>query len=102
MRERSVSREIQSIRRSLSSIGNALRRLLPPLRRLAAAQSDGITRRRAKLKLSPQRRAALKLQGQYMGNLRNLKPRQKARVRAVRKASGLRASIRLAKRLART
>ncbi len=52
------------------------------------------------MKLSPRRRAALKLQGQYMGYIRNLKPREKARVKALKRTKGFRAAIRLAKRLA--
>jgi hypothetical protein len=46
------------------------------------------------------RRAALKLQGQYIGYLRNLKPRQKAQVKALRARKGLRAAIAMAKRVA--
>jgi hypothetical protein len=56
--------------------------------------------RRGSLKLSPKRRAALKLQGQYMGYIRNLKPRQKARVKALKAKKGYRPAIALAKRLA--
>jgi DNA-binding transcriptional regulator YiaG len=52
------------------------------------------------LTLSPQRRAVLKLQGQYMGHLRNLQPRQKAQVKTVKAAKGFPAAIALAKRLA--
>jgi hypothetical protein len=53
-----------------------------------------------KLKLSPARRAALKLQGQYMGYMRGLKPRQKARVKALAASKDIRAAIALARRLA--
>ena len=45
------------------------------------------------------RRAALKLQGQYMGYLRNLKPRQKAEVKAVKVKKGILAAIAAARRL---
>jgi hypothetical protein len=57
-------------------------------------------RQRRKLMLSPARRAALELQGQYMGCLRNLKPRQKAQVKALRARKSIRAAISEAKRLA--
>jgi hypothetical protein len=53
------------------------------------------------LNLSPARRAALKLQGRYMGYVRGLKPRQKAKVKAVRASKGFLAAIRLVKRLAK-
>lgn len=53
-----------------------------------------------KLKLSPKRRAALKLQGRYMGHIRTLSARQKAQVKTRRATKGLRAAITLARRLA--
>ncbi len=52
------------------------------------------------LSLSPRRKAALKLQGQYMGHMRQLKPRAKAKVKATKATKGYAAAIRLAKRLA--
>jgi hypothetical protein len=45
--------------------------------------------------------AALKLQGQYIGYIRTLAPRQKKRVQAVRAQKGIRAAIAQAKRLAK-
>jgi len=50
--------------------------------------------------LTPGRRAALKLQGSYLGYMRQLKPTQKAKVRRIREAKGIRAAIAAAKRLA--
>ncbi len=92
----SVGREIKAVRRSLASIAGAIQRLAE-----AATAAGGGSRRGRKLKLSAARRAALKLQGQYMGYLRNLKPTQKARVKASRAAKGIRPAIALARRLAR-
>jgi hypothetical protein len=43
--------------------------------------------------------AALELQGQYIGHIRTLDPKQKDRVRAVRARNGIRAAIRYAKKL---
>jgi hypothetical protein len=40
------------------------------------------------------------LQGRYMGYMRQLKPRQKARVRKIREAKGVRAAIVRARALA--
>lgn len=58
-------------------------------------------RRPVKLRLSAARRAALELQGRYIGHIRNLPARQKARVRALREAKGVRAAISLAKKIAK-
>ncbi len=54
---------------------------------------------RRPLKLTPKRRAQLKLQGKYMGYVRQLKPAQKARVRAVKEKRGFEAAIKLAGRI---
>jgi len=80
-------------------IGDALARLVPLLEQ--ARTSGAPVRAPRKLRLSPQRRAALKLQGQYMGYIRGLKPRQKARVKAFAARKGVRAAVDLARRLAK-
>ena len=49
-------------------------------------------RARRTVKLSPSARASLRLQGQYMGSMRQLKPAQKAIVRAVLARSGKKAA----------
>jgi hypothetical protein len=54
---------------------------------------------RRKLTITPARRAALKLQGQYMGYLRNLKPKQKSVVKALRVKKGIRPAIAMARRM---
>ncbi len=95
-----MAQEIQTIRTSLSSIDTALQHLLPMLQQSGPARSEPVARRQPKLKLSAARRAALKLQGQYMGYIRSLKPRQKARVRALRESKGVEAAIVLARKLA--
>jgi hypothetical protein len=101
---RSVSREIEAIRGSLQSITTSLARLGPILEQLADVPAEPATvaangGRRPRPRLSPQRRAALKLQGQYMGYLRNLKPRQKSQVKALRQSKGISPAIALARRL---
>ena len=55
---------------------------------------------RRRLNLSPKRRAELKLQGAYMGYMRQLRPRQKARIKSLKEKNGYTAAIRLAKQLA--
>jgi len=99
MRRRSFNTEIQAIRRSLASISRALGRLGPAL--AAAARAPRGPRPARKLKLSPARMAALKLQGQYIGYIRTLEPRKKQRVQALRAQKGIRAAIAQAKRLAK-
>jgi hypothetical protein len=95
----SVSRELRAIGRSLESIVKALGRLGPALK--ANERSLGqLATRRPRRKPSPKRLAALKLQGRYMGFIRNLGPRQKARVKALRTSKGIDAAIRLAQQLA--
>ncbi len=96
----SVSRDVQAIRRSLGSIARALARLAPALEAAVKGPSTPLKSGR-RLRLSSARRSALKVQGQYMGHLRSLKPRQKARVKALRAAKGVTAAITLAKKLAR-
>jgi hypothetical protein len=54
------------------------------------------------MRLSPARRKALKTQGQYMGYLRSLTPRQKTQVKSLRAIKGVVRAIALAKRLTRT
>jgi hypothetical protein len=99
LRRSSLTRQIGAIRKSLLSIEKALRSLSPLLTAAPAAGRKGSSRRARTLTLSPARRAALKIQGQYMGHLRVLKARQKARVKTLRAAKGVRAAIRLAQRL---
>jgi hypothetical protein len=95
----SVSRELRAIGRSLESIVSALGRLAPALE--AAAKGSAMpTARRPRRKPSPKRLAALRLQGRYMGYVRTLGPKQKARVKALRAARGVDAAISLAKKLA--
>jgi len=95
----SVGRQLRAIGRSLESIVSALGRLAPALE-AAGRGTAPPTARRPRRKPSPKRLAALKLQGRYMGHIRNLGPRQKARVKALRAAKGIDAAISLAKQLA--
>jgi hypothetical protein len=55
----------------------------------AASSKNG----RARPVLSAKARASLVLQGRYMGFMRQLKPKQKAQVRRIKEASGVRAAI---------
>jgi hypothetical protein len=55
----------------------------------------------AKGPISAKRRAAMKVQGQYMGAIRLLSAAQRAQVKKVRAEKGAEAAIALARRLAR-
>ncbi len=74
-----MSKEILTLRRSLSAVDRSLRRFAAML-----SQLDGRFERRSKPRaasrkpLSAKARASLRLQGRYMGYMRQLKPRQKA------------------------
>lgn len=107
IQRQSVGREVRSIRRSLASIGVALERLAPALEQLVAAPAPragaakGAAAPVKRTKMSASRLAALKLHGQYIGYMRNLKPRQKTQVQALRQSKGVEAAIALGKKLAR-
>jgi len=90
----SVTREIATLRRSLRAVDRSLRRLAPKLRAAGNGLANGKAARSAReLKLSPKRRAQLKLQGQYIGYMRQLKPKQKAEVKRLRERKGMRAAV---------
>jgi hypothetical protein len=71
-------------------------------------QLDGRIERRRKPRvlsrkpLSAKARSSLVLQGRYMGYMRQLRPRQKAQVRKLREAKGVRAAIERARRMAQS
>ncbi len=97
MPKNTLAREVRSIRTALRQLQRSFERMAPLL---AAAQQANGKRPRRKLQITPARRAALKLQGQYMGYMRQLKPGQKARIRKVLAAKGIRAAITAARRMA--
>lgn len=95
-----IGREIATLRRTLKAMDRSLRRLSPKLRRaVRVPKNAGSTRLGRKLKLSPKRRAQLKLQGLYIGYIRQLKPRQKAEVKRLRESKGMQKAIALAQKL---
>lgn len=56
---------------------------------------------RAKRRIGPKRRAAMKQQGLYLASLNRLKPAQRVQVKKARASKGLPAALALARRLAR-
>ena len=97
---RTLSREITAVRRSLSALDRALSRLVGQLGNANRTSAMPPERRGRKLNLSPARRKALQLHGKYMGYIRQLKPRAKARIRAIRMRKGIKAAIAKARKLA--
>lgn len=90
-----VATEVRTIQAALRQVLQSLDRLLPAL----TAPSRLETTPKRTLQLSPARRKALKLHGQYLGNMHGLNPKQRTQVKKIRAAKGVRAAIAAAKRL---
>ena len=86
--------EVRTLRGHLKAVDRSLQRLADLLRK----QEEGNSSRSRRL--SAKARASLVLQGRYMGYMRQLKPRQKAQVRKLKEAKGVRAAIARARDLA--
>jgi len=93
-----LNRRIMAARVALHGLDRALAALASALRAYKPAEPRSVVRKR--YPLSTKARAALKLQGAYMGHMRQLKPAQKAMVRAIKEKSGVKAAIRKARELA--
>jgi hypothetical protein len=94
-RSNSIKMQIAATRRSLKSLDRSLRRLAS----LATIEGKDGTRHRPRL--SQKGRASLKLQGRYMGYMRQLNQKQKTQVRKIRETKGMKAAIAKAKILAK-
>jgi hypothetical protein len=94
-----LKKSLRAIERAFAEVETTLKRLDKRVRqvdrRSVVADKLGASRRPAKL--TPKRRAQLKLQGAYMGYMRQLKPAQKARVKAIKEKRGFEAAIRVAR-----
>ena len=96
-----LAREIKTIRASFQQLAKSFTKIAPHL----VGDSESVTlttkgRPRRKPRLSAGQRAALKLQGKYMGTLRWLKPGQQAKVKKIRAAKGYVAALKAAERMA--
>jgi hypothetical protein len=98
---RRITKQIRQIRASLVRTERLLRRLAPLVRDAERAAKRGAAPRRRTLRLSPARRRTLKLQGSYMGYMRQLARKEKARVKAAKEKKGFRVAIAMARKLAR-
>lgn len=97
---RSLKKQFRTIRRSTRLIARALNTLES---RVRAVERDAARKSKApkrKIRITPKRRALLKLQGSYMGFMRQLKPAQKAQVKALKEKRGFAAAIKAARSLA--
>ncbi len=97
MRTGEVTREISRVRLSLRTLDKALERLAPVLNGDATTRKDPGN---PATHVSAKVRSVRVLQGRYMGYMRQLKPSQKAQVRKIREAKGVRVAIGKARSLA--
>src|SRR5262245_45026170 len=94
-RTAAFTRELAVIRASFRQLASAFGKIAPLMTVPEVAVSkDGRPRRRPRL--SRQQRAALKLQGKYMGTMRALPMAKRVKVKKIRAAKGIRAAIRAA------
>ena len=94
-RTNAMKRELRAIQVALRQLQRSFDRLVPVI---AARQSGGPPPRR-KAAMTRARLTALKLQGQYMGYMRNLKPQQKSKIKRIRESKGIHAAIAAARKL---
>ena len=98
---RTMKRSLRTIERAFADIQSTLVDMEKRLRRAErAAGAKASPKPSRHLRISPKRRAQLKLQGSYLGYMRQLKPAQKLRVKAVKEKRGFEAAIGVAKKLA--
>ncbi len=101
-----LRRELRTIHTSFQRLARSFDRLGPGISRLAQAASRPVvaavveapTRRSPRL--SGKQRAALKLQGKYMGTMRGLPATKRTQVKRIRAEKGIRAAIAAAHRMA--
>ena len=98
-RRNPIGKQLRNIKRALLDIRRSVARVAVLARRAEHRSARPVSRPR-RLTLTPKRRATLKLQGAYLGDMRQLKPAQKAKVRAAKARSGFVAAIKLGRRLA--
>jgi hypothetical protein len=92
-------RLIREIRARLHALGVGGMEMAGSVRKEAVTRFQG--KRKTRRKLSSATRAKYRLQGAYMGFVRNLPKAAKAQVRAIREKSGVRSAIAAARKMAR-
>jgi hypothetical protein len=94
-----IQREITRFQLSLRTLDRSLRRLAPMLSATVSMNSPAEDNGRSRSRFSAKGRAALVLQGRYVGYMRQLKPGRKGQVRKIRKARCVKMAIVRAKEL---
>ena len=94
-----IKQQIRIIEKSFNRLAVTFRELGAGLAAMPAPTTNGPRTARKAPKLTAGRRAALKLQGRYMGTLRGLKPAQKRQVMKVRAEKGIAAALKMAGRM---
>ena len=98
----SIAKQIGSLLRSLRTLEESLGRFAPTLSAVVALDGRPLKKiPHRRIRLSAKARASLVLQGRYMGYVRQLKPRQKAKVRKIRAVKGVMVAIKRARELSR-
>ena len=96
-----ILKAIDGAKRSVRTLDRSLEMLARALASHVSVNGTPKHKGRSRPRLSPKARASMVLQGRYMGYMRQLKPRQKAQVRKIRGANGVRAAIQRARNLSR-
>jgi len=97
-RRPTLKQSLRAIERAFADIAALAEALTDRVRVVERGAGRATTAKpRRKLTITPKRRAQLKLQGAYMGYMRQLKPRQKTRVKAVKEKRGFEATIGVAR-----
>jgi hypothetical protein len=98
-----IARELRIIRTSFRQLARSFGQIAPLLGKGAMAMAtvqEDMRRPRKRPRLTAATRAALKLQGKYMGTMRALPASKRAIVKKVRASKGIHAAIAKARRLA--
>jgi len=95
-----LARELRTIRSSFSRLARSFERIAPLMVNPPRFADAGVAKpSRRKPRLTAQRRAALKLQGKYMGMMRGMRPSGRARIKKIRAEKGIEAAIAAAEKL---
>ncbi len=98
-----LMRQVEEVRRSLRILERSLVRLAESLNGVRHRRTRSLEQgERPRVRPSPARLRALRLHGRYLGYIRQLRPRARAAVKALRMKRGVRAAIAKARKLAAT
>jgi hypothetical protein len=97
-----ISKSLLGLRRDLVSLSRAVQRLAVTQREIARHNSSGGPGRRTAMRrrsLTPEDRARLKVQGEYLGLVRHLSGPARRRVKSLKATKGYGPALRLARQL---